>query len=214
MSATDSKQEQGDSVASDAPRGGALRSYLAGVMSTVEELEKAVQSLPRVDEKGGSDCPFAEDLYAKKEQLEAALGKDVAMLQAYMAAIQKEVARCERNLQRIRGDAGKLSTPEAIDAYGEAEQAADNEHHQAVTDRDAIVLVLPRAQAVLAVSQNKKYPDKKPQQRQLPEPASPTDGKEPTRPRPDTTGKPALGGELGDLLSIGPLKTRGFGACD
>ena len=186
-------------------RGQELRAYLDSVLRTVEQLEGAVQSLPRVDDMGSSECPFAEDLYAQKEELEAALGQDVAMLHGYLAALQDEVARCEKNLERIRTDAGSLTVPEALDAYRTAEDAQNDEYYQAVTDRDAIVLVLPRAEAALQVSRSRKYPGDKPPCRQTPVPGSQPEGGSAGPFVPDANTDPGFNRELDSVLSIGQL---------
>jgi len=59
------------------PRGTTLTSYLGSVESEVARLEEAIRVLPRVTPGGSSECPFARDLYARKEELEASVAYSV-----------------------------------------------------------------------------------------------------------------------------------------
>ena len=79
MSVAVSEADKGAPLARNVPRGQALKDYLQGVENEVALLQRAVESLPRVDSKGHSDCPFAEDLYARKDELEANVGRAVVI---------------------------------------------------------------------------------------------------------------------------------------
>ena len=186
------------SIRSDIPRGAALKSYLSQVTSDVQQLESAIQSLPRVDEKGSSECPFAEDLFAQKEELEAKLSNAAPTLRAYLAALEREVSRCQGNLGKIRAGAGQVATAGVVDALDSAAKAAEDAAYQATTDRDDILLVLPRVEAALRISRTRKYPGKQPERTLFPRGAAP-----PGR-SSDGSGS-VLGRELEDVLSLGPL---------
>jgi hypothetical protein len=182
------------------PRGAELRRALAGVSEHVNGLESVMNSTPHVDEQGNSDCPFAEDLYSRKNELEKQVIEDVNRLMGYMRAIDHDIARCRNNLSRIQADSAKLNRDEARDCYSRAQEAAERELREAVQDKDAISIVLARAQAVLKVSQTRKYPGREPQ-RPFP-PAGPGASGGPG-PRTPAAG---IGRELDGLLSIGPLE--------
>ncbi len=202
-------QDESSSPAADIPRGKELRRYLAQVTASVGQLESILQSLPRVEANGRSECPFAEDLYAQKEELETQVSRAVAMLQGYLSALEKEVERCERNLDQIGRDSTKLNVPAALDAYNTAEQAQRDEYYQAVTDRDAVVLVLSRANGVLQVSRSRKYPGKIPERDPFGVPPKPLVPPTPGGPQPVGPGGPSLGGDAGDLFDMGPLSRSG-----
>lgn len=155
-------------ISRNIPRGQALTSYLSNVTKDVEQLERALQSLPRVDEKGSSDCPVAENLYAEKEELEAKLSSAAPALRAYLAGLQQECKRCQNNLNKIRAGAGQVSTSGVADALDSAAQAAEDAVYQATTDSNAVMLVLPRVEAALKVSRTKKYPGKEPRRQLFP----------------------------------------------
>ena len=47
-----------------------LDSFMHHMNGLLKKLVDKVNVLPRVDDKGGSECPFAEDLYAEKEEIQ------------------------------------------------------------------------------------------------------------------------------------------------
>lgn len=197
MSGQKSDQASG-SKGHNIPRGEALRTYLAHVTASVEKLERSLQSLPRVDDQGGSDCPFAEDLYAQKEALEAEVSSAAPTLRAYLAGLEQELSRCAQNLGKVRGAAGRIATAGVVEALDSAAKEAEDAVYRATTDRDAVELVLPRVEAALKVARTQTYPGKEPKRRMLPRVPGP-DGQAPHGPGP------SLGRELEDVFSLGPL---------
>ncbi len=95
---------------------------LGAIRSLAGELESACSSLPRVDEEGNSECPFAEELWAKRDDLAKKLMARVPSLHEMLAEVEEQLARCRRNLNRILGDALSLSSSEAVAHYGDAER--------------------------------------------------------------------------------------------
>jgi len=201
-----SKRGNGTFADEEALRGTSLTSYLSSVESEVARLEQAIRVLPRVTPGGSSDCPFARDLYARKEELEASVAYSVTRINRFLRALQAEIARCERNLHRITGDRRRLRTPQASDAYGAAEDAQLLEYQSAVNDRDQIMLVLPRAEAALAVARTKRHPDV---QGPRPGPRAPAGSVGLPAGGLATPGSSAgLSGEIADLVSMGRTARR------
>ena len=205
MSVGASEKDSVAPLARHVPRGPALKAYLESVENEVALLQRAVETLPRVDANGRSECPFAEDLYARKDELEANVGRAVVILQEFQAGLEQEVERCQRNLSRIRGDEGDLSTDVAIAKYDLAADKQQEEWERAMFDRNAVNMVLPRAVAVLEVARSKKYPGKTPERREsyrLPEITEIVSSPKPPSFR---LPKSTVGGEIGGLLSAGPV---------
>ena len=183
----------------DVPRGRQLRDELKNISSRTKELESAL-ALPEVNEDGSSECPFAEDLFAKKEAIEGQVANDLKKLNRYAKVLDYEIKRCQRNLTKIQADGSKLNLQEASGHYSQAADAQQQQLQSAIEDKDAVSVVLSKAQAVLNVSRTRKYPGKKPQERPFP---MPTFGAPGSTCIQSSTGKP--GGELGGLISLGPL---------
>ena len=156
-------QKDLDQVEEQTLRGPALRSYLSGFTSLIKQLESAMTSLPHVDSSGYSACPLdlANELYAKKEKLEAQVSARMPSLYRVHAALQKEVDRCKKNLDKIQGDAGRLNLQKTRDKYSQAEQAQELELRQATDDRDAIFLAIKKAEAILKISKGRHLPKTK-----------------------------------------------------
>ena len=98
---------------SDRDRLRLLSSTLDHAGKRIDELDTKVGILPKVDEQGRSDCPSAEHLYAEKQEAEETLEGKVEELRACMAAVQRELGRCEQNRAQIAADAGGLHLDQA-----------------------------------------------------------------------------------------------------
>jgi len=189
------------SNAIEVPRGLQLQNELQSISSHIKELESAL-ALPEVNEDGSSECPFAEDLYAKKEALEEQVTHDLEKLKCYVKALDNEIKRCQRNLSQIQADGGKLNLKETSEHYSQAADAQQQQLQSTIEDKDAVSVILSKAQAVLNVSRTRKYPGKKPQERPFPMPTFDTPGSTCIR---SSIGE--SGGDLGGLISLGPLGT-------
>jgi len=187
------------SNATEVPRGLQLQNELQSISSHIKKLESAL-ALPEVNEDGSSECHFAESLYAKKEELEEHVTHDLEKLKRYAKVLDNEIKRCRRNLAQIQADGGNLNLKETSEHYSYATDAQQQQLQSAIEDKDAVSVVLSKAQAVLNVSRTRKYPGKKPQERPFPTPPFGTPGSTCIR---TSTGEP--GSELAGLISLGPL---------
>lgn len=196
-------------------RGGELRSQIDRFLKQVDELERAMTSLPHVENNGSSECPFAGDLYAKKEELEQQVLAGIQTLRGHLADLEREGQRCRANLGRIQADAGRLNLEDTQDQYAVAETEQRRQYREVLQGRDATLVALGKAEAVLKVSRTRKFPGgEPPRQEQYPLsqrgsaqppnslPASPQG---PSAPLPPACGPGSLGGELDGLTSMGPL---------
>ena len=78
------------------------------VRELITELEKVASYLPAVEDDGYSECPFAEELYANKEEAQTKLAECLVSLRAMLNAIDQELTRCNGNQARISSDLGRL----------------------------------------------------------------------------------------------------------
>ena len=196
------------------------------VEGQIKNLDSKTSILPRVDEDGGSECPFAEDLYAQKEEAERELTKGIQKLEGFLPVLDREIARCRNNMNRIKADASSLNRQEAKNGYSQAEKQQRYQYQKNVEDRKKVLFVLKKANLALEIAQSKKFPGRKPQ-RSSPfgkgpttmEPSPPRSTKPPPYAPPVrspggtfplgpivSNPGPQLGGEVGGILSTGPLK--------
>ena len=63
----------------------------------IEKLGVKENALPKVEADGQSECSFAEQCYAQKEEIVGELRRLIAVFRSYVPAIDAEVARIERD---------------------------------------------------------------------------------------------------------------------
>ena len=196
------------------------------VESQIKNLDSKTSILPRVDEDGSSECPFAEDLYAQKEEAEQELINGIRVLEGFLPVLEREIARCRNNLNRIRADASGLNRQEAKNGYSQAENQQKYQYQKFVEDRKNVLFVLKKANLVLEIARSKKYPGRQPRRSSpfakgpatedssLPRSTKPPPYAPPVRSPGGTfplgpvvsNPGPKPGGELGGILSTGPLQ--------
>jgi chromosome segregation ATPase len=189
----------------EVPSKKAIEAELANASKDISDLEAATSSAPYVNEAGESECPFAESLYAKKEELEEKVSGKVNVLSAYLMGFDAEKMRCQEELDRIQEDYKKLNLQETSDHYAEAVLRLTEKCRSLQESKDAVTAVLVRARAALKRSKGRKFPGRKPQQ-QFSLPAGPSDPSPSNSPSPNVlSNSGGLGNEVTDLMSLGPL---------
>ena len=198
-----SHSKKGD-TGSNESQGIEVQMKCARVSRLADYLEKILPRLHHMDEKSVI-APEMEDDYAMKEETEKELARGIEELNEDLPILEKEVQRCRENLQRIEGDSAKLNRREPMRSYLEAQAETKQQLFAAVGARDATVAVLARAQAVLHISQKKKFPGREPQ-RQSPFPgAKPGDTPKSSRSTGTQSPPEKLDDEAADLIALGPL---------
>lgn len=163
------------------PRGSELRAELSRILSLASELE----SLNYLSD------PKNDLARHRRAELQSKLSSELNKLQRYKIKLDREVLRCEGNLNRIRTDSEKLNLDEARECYFEAESLQQKQYREAVSDRDAVSWGISRVQAALRSSRGGGFgvgPDL---------PGSSLPGYQ--------NGSGRLGNEVDGLLDFGPL---------
>ena len=176
--------------------------------SLVQDLSNAISVLPKVDEEGNSECPFAETLYAQKDEAAEKVAVELPKLYRCVGVAEREIARCEANLQKINADSGSLNVPEAKEKYNEAIRAQEAQYKKAVERRKALMDTISMAEKGLSVALSKAFPWRKPQKTYYP-PGGAFGGGGPAGSSAGVPkafhGGPAFKGEIDNLISLGPL---------
>jgi hypothetical protein len=185
-----------------------IDSTISYMKSLVEGLLNAISVLPKVDEEGNSECPFAEDLYAQKEEAAEKVEAELPKLRGYVGVVEQEIARCEANLQEINADSGSLNLPEAKGKYNEAVRAQETQYKKAIGQRKALTDTISRAEEALSLSRSKAFPVRKPQKSYHPPVGGFGGGGTPwSTDIADRAfqGRPSFKREMDNLISLGPL---------
>ncbi|MBC2714917.1 MAG: hypothetical protein HF978_06370 [Desulfobacteraceae bacterium] len=184
-------------------------SFLDKVERILEELISKANQLPKIDENGFSECPFAEELYAYKEKAARNLEKAIKRLRQYILPVEREIERCRQNLKKISSDRQKLHDDEAKKNYNNAKEAQLSEYNQAIQRRKRLFEIIQKADKELEKAKEKKWPpgDLKEQNSFNPESASgsivtPRNNGMPNHNHRET---PVFEKEINSLISMGPI---------
>jgi len=203
-----------------------LERVSGNVEKNTKELEDRASCLPIVEEDGSSECPFAEDLYAQKEEVEEKLKSALLDLNGRIPFLAQEISRCRNNLKQMSSDREKLVLEAPKNSYSSAEQEQKTQLRDVIKIQMRINDILKRAKLVLEIAEAEKFPGRKPQRKGFSPGASspsslPVPLREPVAIMAPPIGSPGgtfpvgpvisnpgpgLGGETGGILSTGPLK--------
>ena len=135
-----------------------IEQVIGQITPTVTELEGFLPTLPTVKPDGRSDCPFAREMFRKKDALEAKLRDKLTVLRDMETAMHREIARCKRNLQRIGGDARRVVSDAVKGKYRKAETLQEEEYQEAMVTQKQLDRVIVRVDATIAASRRKVFP--------------------------------------------------------
>jgi len=135
-----------------------MSSAMIAMRNNLKDLHKSLGMLPGVDEKGRSECEFAEDLYAQKEEDAQKVSFQLKALQNYLEPLEKEISRCRKNLEQIRSDGRQLYTESAKEEYLHAEAAAASLYNQVVSRKKELIQLISRAKDALKKAKVKRWP--------------------------------------------------------
>lgn len=178
----------------------------------LKNLSSKVQELPDLDGKDPSECEFAEDRYAEKEEMVEKVSERLNELHRHKEILDREIERCKNNLDIIETDASSLSLDEAKENYLFAKLSQEFDYKKAVCLRQEISDLISYSKKTLEVAALKKFPGKKPEKKFRPPPevfenlaGRDSTGLKSIQPSSPHAPGPFSNKEIDSLLSIGPL---------
>jgi coenzyme F420-reducing hydrogenase alpha subunit len=184
-----------------------LKSFISFLDELVENLKTKVGVLPVVDDKGGSECPFAEQLYFQKEEAEEKLNEHLKKGAQYVDLLSKEISKGHENLSRIKSDRSSLNNPQAKEKYEFATKAQKQNINKNIEQLRELEDVISKATECLRISKSSQWPLGKPKERGF---GSSNNSNSPKRQHETDLSGPSLKTEANSLISIGPLSGRGI----
>jgi len=190
-------------------------SFMSHQDKLFEKLQSKTDGLPKVDDKGQSECPFAENLYFRKEEAVNEVAKSLKRASGYRSLLEKEIARIRQNLARIHDDAGSLHLDQAKEKYAMAKKSQEIHLKKNTQRQKRLVDLISKGKKLLRLDKKNKWPLGKPKNRFHPPPLM-AGG-------PNAVGKPSLldpspvdpisfkldlKTELDRLMDLGPLERR------
>lgn len=124
----------------------------------IVSLNNAVDALPFVDERGRSECHFAESLFAQKEEAEDKLRARKPFLQKCLMAIEEEQGKRAGERATILADAGKLALDAPRDYYDKALMQQGKRCDEIKEQCQEMQNLIDRTEAALARAAKHKWP--------------------------------------------------------
>jgi hypothetical protein len=156
---------------------GTARQLAELVDQHIQKLMEACNILPTVDREGFSECPYAEELYAKKEERAKELRNLQQLLFEYRAAAEKEIERLRHNRMTVAHDASQLDSADAKGHYSKAEDDLETQYNDHDAMRKRLVQKINASKKALSDSNDRVWTGGTPRQRsQYPAPAATTGG--------------------------------------
>ena len=178
----------------------------AQLVSAIQELEQKQSQLPVVEEDGSSECPFAEELYAQKEEAEQKVIERLEHQRTVcLPAIETALAWRKGQLDSVLADGARLLTAGPQDGYHQAEGEAERELATLRRAKQETLEVISRAEQALQRSMKKKFPGGPPRgsyRPGLPPPPPRSGAGVPPRGRAAPTAPPP---GITDLINMGPV---------
>jgi len=192
-----------------------LDSYIKHIEAVLDELLSKATQLPKVDEHGNSECPFAEKLFAYKEEAVEMVKEESKKLRPYLEMVKEEVERCHQNLEQIRVDGSNLELYETKEEYNFAREAQQHELDRFIGLKKTLIDLLIRKDELLTMAgeEKRKWPLGKPRRNEHFDPEAVLnavlDGnsdplRDPFDPAP-LPSRNAHTSEVNSLMSLGPL---------
>ena len=135
-----------------------LENCLGAAQKTTEKLLRAVRSLPKVDQNGNSECPFARELYVKKEELEKEVTALLRQLEEYQVAIEKLIQSSKQDLLVVSARADLLNGDSPRAHFSDAEGLLASAYKNYLRFRNCLHRTIKMVREVLAAAAAKPYP--------------------------------------------------------
>ena len=143
-------------------------SFVKYLMELLEKLRSSIKILPKVDQDGRYECPFAGTLYAKKDEAIEPLINKLKEAPYYLDAIANTINKYMQNLATINKDAGNLNSKEAREKYEQAIKATEYQIEVNEKRRSDLLDVMKQAEELISLARSKKWPGAKPEEHSYP----------------------------------------------
>jgi len=150
-----------------------IESFLSKAAGCVEELLHAARQLPEVNEDGSSECPFAEEWYAKKEEAQEKVSQCLKQLDEYSCWITEEIGRCKNNMTVISAQQDKLNNDRPRKYFSDAEAQLAAIYKRLITLLEKVKEIFMKAQEAFREAAQKQYPGKIPKKDKFSSPQTP-----------------------------------------
>jgi len=144
----------------------------------IDDLQKTYRILPEVDKEGHSECPFAEDIYAKKQQHELEVTCHLDKLKHEKKEAIKKIQKIKNASIIIASDKESIHNLSAYEKYEQAEKKQQEKIKLLRTEIERLQLQINDLEILLGITGKKRWPKGHPEsQASLNNSVLPTAGK-------------------------------------
>jgi len=124
----------------------------------IEDLQQTYRILPKVDKDGSSECPFAEDIYAKKQRHELEVESHLDKLKREKKEVIKKIRNIKNASIIIASNKESIHNLSAYEKYEEAEKKQQEKIKLLKTEIERLQLQINDLEILLGITGQKKWP--------------------------------------------------------
>lgn len=124
----------------------------------IDDLQKTYRVLPEVDKDGSSECRFAEDIYAKKQQHELEVTCHLDKLKHEKKEAIKKIQKIKNAFIIIGSDKESIHNLSAYEKYEQAEAEQQKKIKLLRTEIERLQLQINDLEILLGITGQKKWP--------------------------------------------------------
>ena len=134
------------------------RAVIRRSMTAAAELRRDADILPRINPDGSSDCPFAEELYYRKEKTVQFVRDDLREMRGFLESSVNHIGIAQNKIHELAYEREQLNGEKAQDRFAEAELklAAEMRRHQEI--RRDLMDAIAEVEATLREAGSKQFP--------------------------------------------------------
>jgi len=175
-----------------------IESIIGCAVLDAQKLQQSSGSLPNVDQEGDSECPFAEQLYAKHEELRKKVQRHLAKLHECLAVVDDQIREYGHDLAVVSAHKDRLNRDRPRDHFSEAEAELASLYKRCLQVRVRVEEAIRFVDEVLQQAATKRFPGRLPRDRE--QSGGPVAGR--GDPNPVGDGKSGADRELAELFEM------------
>jgi len=133
-------------------------------VAAAKEFQRAAGELPKVDKNGSSECPFAEELYAKAEKCREKCQGLQVQLHECLTLVQNEIDKCGHDLSVLSAQKDQLNRDRPRAHFSAAEARIASMYKKWIQLRDSLKRTIVDIDDMLQQTKDKRYPGGMPQE--------------------------------------------------
>ncbi|HBG25748.1 MAG: hypothetical protein A2Y10_20275 [Planctomycetes bacterium GWF2_41_51] len=135
-----------------------VESILQHTESCIGNLDSAAGQLPRVEEDGSSECPFAKELYDKKEEAQKKVEACLNRLHECHKWCMEQINKCKNNLVIVSANADRLNDDLPLQDFTEAEVKLSAMYKKVIRLNEKIEKMVKKCQKAIQHASQKQFP--------------------------------------------------------